>query len=104
MINVVDSILEIAAQLDRQGNALNWYVFGSYLTCTTTAKDIDILILYDGIDSAKIAREYLEELAIIYPIDILLMTKGEELQFNFIESQGAKKIYPDHGLPPKPSR
>lgn len=91
---MINEIIKVANKLECKGGMLAWYVFGSYLHSPKKAKDLDILIIYENIDSAKEARISLSDISIRYPIDLIFMTREEESQFDFIKAQNAKKIYP----------
>lgn len=101
--NVVGCLQEAAASLEQHNYSLKWFIFGSYLTAPKTANDIDILIVYQSIESAVAVRKSLRAISLCIPLDLLLMTNDEENEFNFIESQGAMQIYPlDFTKPAKP--
>ena len=91
---MINQVIQIANKFESRGEVLFWYLFGSYLRSPHTAKDLDILIIYEDIKSPKEVRLLLNSSSIKHPIDLIFMTKEEEEGFNFIEMQSAEQVYP----------
>ncbi len=89
---MINEIIKLANKLECKGEILEWYVFGSFLHSPKKAKDLDILVIYENISSAKEARKSLGDILLRHPIDLIFMTREEEKQFDFIRTQYAKKI------------
>ena len=94
MSDVINSLIKVARNLDEEGHVLSWYIFGSYLRIEKHAKDLDILILYEHVQSPSIVRENLNNISLYHPLDLIFMTNDEEQGFDFINQQQAKKLYP----------
>ena len=93
MTNIIQSIQEIAVEIEKLDCSLEWYLFGSYLLNPQLAKDIDLLIIYKSLDTTKIVRNKLSDLTLQAPLHLLLMHKDEEEELDFIKSQNAKEIF-----------
>lgn len=74
---------------------VEWYIFGSLLRAPQHAVDIDILIVYRSDDTAEIIRSELREVALRFPIHLLFLSKCEEAELQFIDSQRCVPIYPE---------
>lgn len=69
-----------------------WYLFGSVTTAKRPVSDIDLLVVCEeDVDCAKV-REAISGTCAQYPIHMLLMTKGEEAEVNFIKNERAIEI------------
>lgn len=96
MTDVISSIRDVAISLEFRGYSFRWYIFGSYMIAKELAMDVDLLVIYKTIDSAKVVRSSLREISLHVPLDLLLMTEDEEEESHFIAKQSANKIYPAH--------
>lgn len=72
---------------------VEWYIFGSLLRVPQQAIDIDILIIYRSDDAAEIIRTELREIAIRFPIHLLLLSECEEAELQFVDSQRCVPIF-----------
>jgi len=91
--NIVQSIQEIAIELEKLDYSLEWYLFGSYLLNQHLAKDIDLLIIYKSLDSAQIVRNKLSDLSMQAPLHLIFMHKDEEEELDFIKSQNVIELF-----------
>jgi len=72
-----------------------WFLFGSAAVDITSAADIYLLIMCSVDEDAMAVRHKLAELCLKLPLHLLLMTREEERELNFIARQSCRKIYPD---------
>lgn len=71
-----------------------WFLFGSVSRLDSSAADIDLLIVYRGIDVPGTIRKSISNIALERPLHLTFMTPDEVEQTNFIEQQEAKEIFP----------
>lgn len=69
------------------------YLFGSILKEQNKCTDIDILVVSTSETLPRQLREEIELLNTVHPVDILIMTTNEEIQFKFINEQRAVPIW-----------
>ncbi|SDB95017.1 hypothetical protein SAMN05421749_102369 [Acinetobacter marinus] len=69
------------------------YLFGSYLYSETWA-DLDALIIYKDYEDVSIIKNVFSKSFLNTPLDLIFMTKEEEIFFNFINRTNARKIFP----------
>ncbi|NEP78887.1 MAG: hypothetical protein F6K39_12335 [Okeania sp. SIO3B3] len=81
-------ILPVLMKVQSTSPRINIYLFGSILKETLIA-DIDILVVYNSVSDLVVPREALNRISLSLPLDVVYMTKEEEKQFDFIESQDA---------------
>lgn len=93
MKNIVKCIKDIATEIGKFDCSLEWYLFGSYLSNPQSSKDIDLLVVYESIDTAKIVRNKICDPSLKAPLHLLLMHKDEEEELEFIKLQNAKDIF-----------
>ncbi len=89
----ITRILEAVADAIRQlqpVSKINAYVFGSAMNPRSTWSDVDILLVCGAIADGQAARHMLESLCAEFPIDLTIMTVGEEAEFDFIRSEECK--------------
>lgn len=84
----------IASSIASHVTEFEWYLFGSCLGPKAFPNDLDLLILYRTDEDARYLRSYFRSTVIPFPVDLLLLTSEEEVEFNFIETQSARRIYP----------
>lgn len=69
-----------------------WYFFGSITTTKRPVGDIDLLVVCEAdTDCAKVRAE-LASICAEFPIHLLLMTRREEADFQFIKGECAVEI------------
>ena len=69
-----------------------WYGFGSFFNGRDSFNDIDLLaVCLDG-NEAAIIRRALSELAIAWPIHLIVMTEDEAVETGFIIRQGCRLL------------
>ncbi len=69
-----------------------WYGFGSFFNSADSFNDIDLLaVCSDGNEAATI-RKGLTELAIAWPIHLIVMIEDEAVETDFIVRQGCRLL------------
>ena len=68
------------------------YLFGSALRPDSMWSDVDILIVCEVEKDGQLARDTLSELCALYPIDLVIMTSQEEVEFDFIRAENCQRI------------
>lgn len=89
--SIVAEIVEIIDGLVTAGE-LRAYLFGSALRPSSMWSDVDILIVCEVDEDGQLARDTLSELCTLYPIDLIIMTPQEEVEFDFIRSENCQRI------------
>ncbi len=87
-------ILNTANWLSQSISGLSWYLFGSTLKNISRANDIDILITYNQDQESTMIREHLKSFVFTLPVHLVLLTEQEELELEFVQTQGCKRIFP----------
>lgn len=95
---IVDCILFYAEHISRSGSAATWYLFGSIIRSTYSARDVDLLVVCDNHDTATMVRGILRRPCLCIPLHIVLLTTEEETELGFIESEDCVEIYPHSEL------
>jgi hypothetical protein len=91
-----------AAVISRNVPSTMWFLFGSALVDTSSATDIDLLVLCrSDADVARI-RHRLARLCLSLPLHLFLVTRDEEHELKFIEMQRCRRIYPTSEGPTTP--
>jgi hypothetical protein len=76
-----------------------WYLFGSVLRSFDSATDIDLLVVCPTGDASALVRRELREACMRLPLHLLLMTREEETELDFIDGQQCVQIYPATAQP-----
>ena len=90
---------------------LEVYAFGSFARGNRTS-DVDLLIVWDPseatpLEAQELRRVFREQLKVVLPLDIVLLTAREAINSAFVETERAELIYrrSDYGRPtPQASR
>lgn len=69
-----------------------WYLFGSITSTERPVGDIDVLVVTPTANYCEVVRAELTELLAAFPVHLLLMTEGEELELGFIKSERAVRL------------
>ena len=85
---------EAALVLDARVGPTKWYIFGSGVRAKALPRDLDVLIIYESAVDAELLRKYLRGIVLPIPLHLLLLTRDEERQFDFIATQGARPLRP----------
>ena len=89
---VVECLRAEARRLRRVVGGTDWYLFGSWSGESECGHDVDVLVLCDSDHSVALVREGLRELCIRLPLHLFLITRDEEKELQFIESQGCVEL------------
>ena len=73
-------------------NSYKVYVFGSILNGERDWSDIDIVVVYDVGQDVSPIRAIVAPYELLFPLDVLIMSSTEEVEFNFIQVQNAKRL------------
>jgi hypothetical protein len=79
-------------RIEAQVPTSRWYVFGSITTTKRPVGDIDLLVVCETTAACRLVRAELAVICARYPIHLLLMTRSEEKEVNFIDGEGAIEI------------
>lgn len=71
-----------------------WYLFGSALRDPVRASDVDLLVVCQDHSAADAIRRITDELAFCKPIDLSILTEGEEAETSFIANQHCVQVFP----------
>jgi predicted nucleotidyltransferase len=88
---IVAEILKVIERLVTCSE-LRAHIFGSALHHASMWSDVDILIVCEVDKDGQLARGALSELCMLYPIDLVIMTSQEEVEFDFIRSENCQRI------------
>lgn len=80
-------------RVSRMVRDVEWYIFGSVLREPEKAADIDILIIYRSDESTEMVRNELREAARLFPIHLLFLSEGEEVELQFVDSQRCVRLF-----------
>ena len=69
-----------------------WFLFGSITTTKRPVGDIDLLVVCETTADCTIVRTELTSICARFPIHLLLMTRREEGEINFIRSEKAVEM------------
>ena len=85
---IADGVGELARET-------TWYLFGSS-NDRVRGSDVDLLIVYGhrDVERANALREAILDAAPPAPLDLLLLTPDEAVQFDFIEKERCRQIWP----------
>lgn len=84
----------VAERVASEGREAQVYLFGSALRPQAVWSDIDVLIVCRQANDAAQLRTALSDLCLIYPIDLTIMSRAEETEFGFVDSEGCRAIEP----------
>ena len=91
---IIKDLRNRARKLDSTLVGLKWYIFGSLLEDKKCSADVDILIIYEMETSSKIIKSYLQDLDLLLPLHMMLMTSEEEVELRFLEKNRTLQIFP----------
>lgn len=94
--SIVGKIVDIARQVNAKVHNLKWYGFGSFFATGTSYSDIDVLVVCATLKDAVLVRELVNEFSDLASLHLLVMTKEEEVETDFIRIQGCEFL----GVPP----
>jgi len=87
----ITSISHLLKENIQQIGLVKVYVFGSASRPGAVPSDIDILVIYDNPEQAKMIRAMLDGFSYL-PIHLLFLTDEEEIETNFIMAQKCIQI------------
>jgi predicted nucleotidyltransferase len=88
---IVTEIIDTVESLPTRG-PLHAYLFGSALRAEGVWSDIDILLVCETEVDGRLARRAMSDLCARYPIDLVIMTSEEEIEFDFIRSESCRWV------------
>ncbi|HBR14499.1 MAG TPA: hypothetical protein DD723_03015 [Candidatus Omnitrophica bacterium] len=91
---IIKDLRNRARKLDSTLVGLKWYIFGSLLEDKKCSADVDILIIYEMETSSKIIKSHLQDLDLLLPLHMMLMTSEEEVELRFLEKNRTLQIFP----------
>jgi predicted nucleotidyltransferase len=87
LVEIVDTVERLATR-----GPLHAYLFGSALRAEAVWSDIDILLVCETESDGRLARTTMSDLCARYPIDLVIMTSQEEIEFDFIRSENCRWV------------
>ena len=91
---IIDCLCGEANRIARGGANTTWYLFGSVTRSFSRTKDVDLLVVCDSHETAMLVRAELEDTCLRIPLHLLLLTRSEESELGFVESEECVQIYP----------
>jgi hypothetical protein len=88
----VNEILEMILHEPLLRNTADWYGFGSFFRSDEVFSDIDVLAICDTLDAAAHIRRESTIFCSLWPIHLLVMTRGECSETDFIVSEECKPL------------
>ena len=89
VLKVLQSVKE---DCETKGCEAEWFLFGSFLDCNSAPSDIDLLVIATGDECMDAIRVEVEDLVILFPVELLIMSRAEEEELNFITVTRAQKL------------
>lgn len=94
MVGTQKYLINHVANISNKIEGIEWYLFGSFLTNHVVISDIDLLIVYSNHRDPELIRSYFRNAELKLPLHFTFLTYEEELEFDFIKSVNAKRIFP----------
>ncbi|MBT9471823.1 MAG: nucleotidyltransferase domain-containing protein [Phenylobacterium sp.] len=88
-------ILAVLATLCERLPTTRWYGFGSFFNGRASFSDIDILAVSRDERESLDVRKALSELSSAWPIHLIVMTKDEAVETDFVARQGCRLLTGD---------
>ena len=86
------AIKSLKEECESKGWEADWFLFGSFLDCNSPSSDIDLLVVTTDFRCKEVIRAALEETLLSFPVDLIIMSKAEEEELNFIAVTNARRI------------
>ena len=86
------AIKSLKAECESKGWEADWFLFGSFLGSNLASSDIDLLVVTTDFRCKEVIRSALEETLLVFPVDLIIMSKSEEEELNFIAATNARRI------------
>jgi len=83
-----------ACRASRHIPGIAWYLFGSALVDAESAADIDVLIVYASEADRVAIRQHLSQCCLPLPVHLILMSREEQDELDFVAAQGCRRIFP----------
>lgn len=83
----LEAILKVVRTLTSSAPDIRWYGFGSYFRGAIAFSDIDVLAICPNDAQADLARYAMRGLCATWPIDLLIMTRAEADETNFVAKE-----------------
>ncbi len=83
-----------ACRISKAAPGTTWFLFGSFLRHPQAASDIDVLVYCESHQTAQFVRREADDLCVLAPVHLLLLTAEEEAEIGFIKGQGCEQFYP----------
>lgn len=88
----VDFVRSERARVSKITPRTKWYLFGSVTRAKRPVSDIDLLIVCDQDEDCAIVRNELRDSCLRYPIHLMLMTRAEEVELDFVKGEAAVEL------------
>ncbi|TVZ21153.1 hypothetical protein JM84_0020 [Dokdonia sp. Hel_I_63] len=89
---IIADLRDVIKILESKIEKFDCLIFGSILTNSKVANDVDILIIYDNENHIEIIKQEFKNMAEIYPLHLNYFTFEEENELKFIHEQKARYI------------
>lgn len=90
--DLLAAIKELALRTNANVGEARWYWFGSAQEDLSHAADIDLLVICEDHSMADNARRFVDPDQLIRPIHLSILTRAEEAEVHFVESQSCTQI------------
>jgi predicted nucleotidyltransferase len=74
-----------------------WYLFGSAKSQGERSLDVDVLIVAANDERCQRIRHSLDRLLLLLPVHLLIMSRSEEEELDFVSGQKCIQFYPVAG-------
>lgn len=88
----INEVIEMILRAPLLKSAADWYGFGSFFRGAEVFSDIDLLAICDTLDDAVQIRRESTIFCSLWPIHLLIMTREECSETNFIVSEECKPL------------
>jgi|ERR1035437_6996358 hypothetical protein len=88
----INEVIELILRSPLLKSAADWYGFGSFFSDAEVFSDIDLLVVCDTLDAAITIRRESNMICSLWPIHVLIMTRAECAETDFIVSEQCKPL------------
>jgi hypothetical protein len=88
----INEVIKMILRAPLLKSAADWYGFGSFFSGAEAYSDVDLLVVCDTLDAAAAIRRESNLFCSLWPIHLLIMTREECAETNFIVSEQCKPL------------
>lgn len=90
---LLSTIKELAEQTSKKIGNAEWYLFGSAKFDSSSAKDIDLLVICETPAMADAVRRSVDLDCMHAPIHLSILTQDEESEIKFVKRQNCFRFF-----------